>query len=107
MAMLRQPALEYDAAQIGEYAEEARALPAPRRAAPRTSSRVGRRIMERLGLSSAPAPGHPSRHLSRDATALDRLVTLQRADGSWELTEELAAVIGRSLAELERAMPPA
>jgi hypothetical protein len=32
---------------------------------------------------------------------LDRLVALQRADGSWELTQELADVLGTRLAELE------
>jgi hypothetical protein len=33
---------------------------------------------------------------------LDRLVALQSADGSWDLTPEFAAVIGRDLDELER-----
>ena len=33
---------------------------------------------------------------------LDRLVALQSADGSWDLTPEFAAVIGRELDELER-----
>lgn len=32
---------------------------------------------------------------------LDRLVALQRADGSWELSKELAKMLGASLAELE------
>jgi hypothetical protein len=104
MAMVRQSAIEYDAAKTGAYAEEAPAPQASRRAAPRTSSRIGRRMMERLGLSSPPAVGHPSRPASSE-TALDRLVTLQRADGSWELSQELAAVIGRGLAELEGAIP--
>jgi Ca-activated chloride channel family protein len=35
---------------------------------------------------------------------MDRLVALQAADGSWELTSDLAAVIGRSLTELEAAL---
>jgi Ca-activated chloride channel family protein len=38
------------------------------------------------------------------ARPLDRLVALQRADGSWDLTEELAQVIGRGLAELEKIL---
>ena len=33
--------------------------------------------------------------------ALDRLVALQSADGSWDLTPEFAEIIGRSLDELE------
>ncbi len=37
-------------------------------------------------------------HALRD---LDRLVALQSADGSWDLTEEFAEIIGRSLDELE------
>jgi len=32
---------------------------------------------------------------------LDRLVALQRADGSWELTKELADILGKKLTELE------
>jgi Ca-activated chloride channel family protein len=37
----------------------------------------------------------------------DVLVALQRADGSWELTRELAKVLGRRLEELEASLPPA
>jgi hypothetical protein len=37
-------------------------------------------------------------HAPRD---LDRLVALQSADGSWDLTPEFAEIIGRSLDELE------
>ncbi|HSB73716.1 MAG TPA: VIT domain-containing protein [Candidatus Methylomirabilis sp.] len=36
---------------------------------------------------------------------LDRLVALQRADGRWELSEELAAVLGKTLHDLESGMP--
>lgn len=32
---------------------------------------------------------------------LDRLVALERADGSWELTKELADILGKKLTELE------
>ena len=35
---------------------------------------------------------------------LDRLVALQRADGSWDLTKDLAAVLGRSIKEMEGAL---
>jgi hypothetical protein len=37
----------------------------------------------------------------RSTRALDRLVTLQRADGAWDLTDELAKVLGVPLHELE------
>jgi hypothetical protein len=35
------------------------------------------------------------------------LVALQHADGSWELTSELANALGRELSEIERALPGA
>jgi hypothetical protein len=35
---------------------------------------------------------------------LDRLVTLQRADGAWDLTNELAQVLGVPLHELEKKL---
>jgi Ca-activated chloride channel family protein len=47
---------------------------------------------------------------SRDGGAerpLDRVVPLQRADGSWELTEAFAAAIGMELAQLHAALPDA
>jgi len=37
--------------------------------------------------------------------ALDDLVQLQRADGSWNLTEELAQILGRKLRTLKSATP--
>ena len=43
----------------------------------------------------------------RFATDMIRLVSLQRADGSWELTPELARAIGHDLAELEAALADA
>jgi hypothetical protein len=54
------------------------------------------------------APGVPS--LAPAACAirpLDRLVALQRADGYWDLSADLAEILGRPLAELETTMPPA
>lgn len=39
--------------------------------------------------------------------ALDKLVELQSADGSWDLTAELAEVLGRSPVDLERYRPNA
>jgi hypothetical protein len=38
---------------------------------------------------------------ARTLRDLDRLVALQSADGSWDLTPEFAEIIGRSLDELE------
>lgn len=38
---------------------------------------------------------------------LDRLVALQRADGSWDLTPELALALGLELSALEAALPGA
>jgi Vault protein inter-alpha-trypsin domain/von Willebrand factor type A domain len=59
----------------------------------------------RLGKAEVSAPSRPA---EADAVRpLDRLVALQRADGSWDLTSELAEVLGRPLAELERTIPPA
>jgi hypothetical protein len=48
---------------------------------------------ERLGESGGP-PGRP----------LDRLILLQAADGSWDLTNELAEILGCSLPNLEDAL---
>jgi Ca-activated chloride channel family protein len=50
--------------------------------------------LSRLG-SAAAGPQHP----------LDRLVTLQLADGSWELTPELAAVLRIELGEIDARRP--
>jgi hypothetical protein len=36
--------------------------------------------------------------------ALDRLVALQRADGSWDLDKDLARILGLSLSRLELAL---
>src|SRR5262249_34579140 len=35
---------------------------------------------------------------------LDRLAALQRADGSWDLTKELAEAVGKTLGELREAL---
>jgi hypothetical protein len=64
----------------------------------------------------ARASALPSRKESRERTlysarpvgssirALDRLVALQKADGSWDLDEELATVLGIPLATIEKAL---
>jgi hypothetical protein len=87
-------------------------------------------VTERLGGLGSPRPAAFGRGLAgafslaaREATSLfgkgprssgktappstrplDRLVALQRADGSWDLTEELAEVLSRPLADLESAL---
>lgn len=38
---------------------------------------------------------------------LDRLVALQRADGSWDLTEDLAEIVGKSVDDLETRLAEA
>ncbi|HWW91840.1 MAG TPA: VIT domain-containing protein [Vicinamibacteria bacterium] len=51
----------------------------------------------------ASADGAATLH-PRSTRALDRLVTLQRADGAWDLTDELAKVLGVPLHELEKKL---
>lgn len=66
-------------------------------------SRVAGRPPRSKGASfslSRPAPSAPSDHAFAPRP-LDLLVALQRADGSWELDDALAAVLGLPLATLE------
>lgn len=60
-------------------------------------------------LSTAPMPSqvHESSAAPPAVRPLDRLVALQCADGSWELTEELAELLGLTLAVLETHLPGA
>jgi hypothetical protein len=53
--------------------------------------------LDRLAWATQEEPVEPA-HAPRD---LDRLVALQSADGSWDLTTELAAIIGRESDDLE------
>jgi hypothetical protein len=72
------------------------ALRSPDRAMPRAPGAVSR-SMQSLGLARSHqrrAPESPTQ----------RLILLQRADGSWDLTQELADAIGRPLSVLERAL---
>jgi hypothetical protein len=46
----------------------------------------------------------PQRSYSQRPPGLDFIATLQDADGSWWLTEQLAEVLGRELAEIQRAL---
>jgi Ca-activated chloride channel homolog len=57
--------------------------------------------------SALPAPVSPSAPPTTRVAAPEgfhALIALQRADGSWDLTSELAAIIGRDLPELEKAL---
>jgi hypothetical protein len=53
-----------------------------------------------LGLEG-PRPSRAGAKRKPEPAGLHALVKLQRADGSWELTKDFAAVIGHPLAELE------
>lgn len=44
-------------------------------------------------------------HSSVKSPSMHALVALQHADGHWELTRELASILGRDLSEIERALP--
>jgi hypothetical protein len=53
---------------------------------------------------ATPLRGHEAEAVARFRQAerpLDRLIRLQRADGSWELSESLARILGKRLADLE------
>ncbi len=62
--------------------------------------------LKRIARDAAPAP-EPSAPGAAALRPLDLLVALQKADGSWELTEELATTLGRKPADLEKALPSA
>jgi hypothetical protein len=47
------------------------------------------------------------RHIEAPPAGLHALVALQRADGFWELTRDLAAILGRELSELEYSIDSA
>jgi hypothetical protein len=65
-------------------------------AGPRKASSLLSRLRSALGRTSTPPDHHD---------AFRRLVVLQQADGSWELTPELATALSRSLPEVEAALP--
>jgi Ca-activated chloride channel family protein len=44
---------------------------------------------------------------SQPVRPLDKLVAVQRADGSWDLTEELGGIVGKSLPDLEGSLDDA
>jgi Ca-activated chloride channel family protein len=75
---------------------------APPEASPRFGTalrKTGLRLRGRLEASQ------PSTSFGGAVRPLDRLVALQRADGSWELSAELAEILGHPLAALERSLP--
>ena len=74
-----------------------------RRQMPEAQGRMAERAAGLLRSARFPRALHVGRH--KDAvvsrTDMHALVALQRADGYWELTPELAASVGRELADLE------
>ena len=68
----------------------------------RAGHRMVRGTKHTLGMSDRLDPHAENRTLA----AMHALVNLQRADGSWDLTKELAAVIGQKLRDLERELSP-
>jgi Ca-activated chloride channel family protein len=68
----------------------------------------GSGLMHRLASLRAPlgfrTPSAPTAaHAQRSRTPLDTLIALQRADGSWDLTGELAMVLGTTRSRLRTA----
>jgi len=53
----------------------------------------------------AARPSAPGRAAQGSRTPVDRLIALQRADGSWELTGELAALLGTTRSRLQADIP--
>ncbi|HYN42430.1 MAG TPA: hypothetical protein VE129_11675, partial [Thermoanaerobaculia bacterium] len=47
---------------------------------------------------------YSARAIESSTRTLDRLVALQKADGSWDLDEKLATVLGIPLATVEKAL---
>jgi hypothetical protein len=80
------------------YSMETKSFPVG--ASSRASSLLSR-LRRKPGTSAGPAPAASAG--SRPA-GMHALVALQRADGSWDLTPEFAAVIGRDLRQLEPAL---
>ena len=61
--------------------------------------------LQRRASVEAPATLYPqAREIAPRPPEMDELVTLQQADGSWELTAELAAILKRDPREIEAAL---
>jgi Ca-activated chloride channel family protein len=90
-----------------------RSRPAPAAAAPGSAGGAGLLSRMKRALTSAARPAAIGAPVDAPAEAtsslrpLDRLVALQRADGSWDLTKELADVLGRPLEALEAELADA
>lgn len=52
----------------------------------------------------APTESMPPRRIDPTSSSVQRLIVLQAADGSWELTRALASIIGRDLSDLRAAV---
>lgn len=86
---------------LGASMRSIRMASAPRPAAAPAAPGVFGKLLD---LGSSVVGMGPSEPSPVSARPLDRLVALQRADGSWDLTEELAQALGRPLAELEKKL---
>jgi hypothetical protein len=73
-------------------------------AAPVRTSRFLSKLLARWRGGKRASADEPAAPYSPPTRTLDRLVALQRADGAWELTNELAQVLGRPLHELEKKL---
>jgi len=75
-------------------------------AAPSSSSRLSR-LLGVWGSAGATDAGASYSAGVTATSSLHKIVALQRANGSWELTPELADAIGFDLSRLEKALPDA
>jgi von Willebrand factor type A domain len=102
--------LGFDAVAELRSSIEHRVVPAVSKAMARAARPGASRVESVLGLfggSRAQTSGGDSTRAvpgSSSTRVLDRLVAQQRADGSWDLTPELADVLGVSLSDLIAAM---
>jgi Vault protein inter-alpha-trypsin domain/von Willebrand factor type A domain len=96
--------LPQPAERLAEMAFDASSYATPMQASASAPTAPRRNVLEWLRGKShrvagpSPVPAHPAR-------PFDALITLQRADGTWDLTAELADILERPLRELERALP--
>ena len=98
---LEAPSLSLDSSQGATETGEWPRAPRPAASRPSLLGRLAGLGHPGLGRPAAPSPASAQR--GRQGPE-ERLVLLQRADGSWDLTRELAEVLGRSLDELEAGL---
>lgn len=102
--------LRLDASSFGDAAP-GRSAPAPTLSALDTGSfspmsqvsKLARRLIERIA-DAAPPLGRKAPSAPAPPVPMHRLVSLQRADGSWDLTTALAAAMGQTLLRLEEGL---